>query len=423
MSFIALQDSAESIIPFLALKSRLESLPLRNLIEEFTHENIAEQSTVCGTGTTNGICLIQTGHQTRTYHHQELCWAVLERKIRSTFSTKGFGGNGEPTPRLDQILSLSFCTVGAGAGAGGFNHAENPPPTFFLRTMMQLCRTASDIKSLVERHPSVLFVEESEGNFLLHKVSMLGYNEAISVFEFVLFEGMKRNVHGKRGFGGLVTKNSLMRSPLVMMYGHTVRGLFYQHRWRWLATLIKEVVIRSIQDEDVLAYESNSSEQCINTDDILSANIPLLHAALEIGCPPGIINRIMKEERTSLFAIDMRGKTPLQIACSHRNGHATAVNITTLIRTDPKILLEKDSNGNWPIHLLLKSQIKSSNIYQDDITLIATFVHRAPQSLQIRDPQLNMHPFLLAAIADRWPIGVVYGLLRTAPHVLTELMK
>ena len=411
MSLTALKDVSESsIIPFIALKTKLESLPLRNLIEEFTDLTLFDKSQACNQRI--GMCLIRTGHKIRTYSHQELCWAVLERKIRSTFTSKGYEGNGESTPRLNQILSISFSSAGV---------KEHPVPTFVLRTMMQLCRTAEDMKLLVERHPSVVHVEESEGNFLLHKVSMLGYAEAKSVFEFVLFEGLKQNVHGDKGFGGLVTKNSHKRSPLVMMYGYTVRGLFSESSWRWLATLIQKLVYMSIiNDKD---YESISSGQNINMDDNLTSKVPLLHAALEIGCPPGIINRILKEDASSLFQPDMRGKTPLQIACSNRSGHATTENVTILTRSNPDILLERDLNGNWPIHLFLKSQIKSKNIYQDDISLVATLINRAPESLEIRDPQLDMYPFLLAAIEDRWSTCVIYGLLRSIPHVLSGLNR
>lgn len=244
----------------------------------------------------------------------------------------------------------------------------------------------------------------------LHMVSRRGC-QFKKEFESLLLDGIRHHVGGLDGFGGFVIENKSGQTPLSLLFANTCNRT--RENWEWFCHIIKLAV-----EQDFTFSAKN------DVDSVL--NIPLLHAALDLGSPTGLINRILLEY-DELTECDSLGRTPLMIATTNNNTSDHV--IQTLIqrcRTSVKI---KDNKGNLPLHLKIKagrSTIKNrTNRKRDlnDFNVIAALVQESPESLEVQDGETKLPPFMLASIDEKWTLDVVYGLLRTSPWVITSCSR
>eukprot|EP00555_Chaetoceros_dichaeta_P005233 CAMPEP_0198267056 /NCGR_PEP_ID=MMETSP1447-20131203/31433_1 /TAXON_ID=420782 /ORGANISM="Chaetoceros dichaeta, Strain CCMP1751" /LENGTH=325 /DNA_ID=CAMNT_0043957457 /DNA_START=192 /DNA_END=1166 /DNA_ORIENTATION=+ len=289
----------------------------------------------------------------------------------------------------------------------------NEPPPDCLRCLVDMTDDLNDIQSLMLQYPAVLHIQSStDGDLLLHRISWHGY-QFKKEFESILFKGIEEHVGGVGRFGGLVTKNKIGQTPLLILFAY-VASRTSEEYWEWLCDIIK------------LAVQQNTIFSSENDADSDTSSIPLLHAALELGSPAGLINRILLQPN-ALTICDFLGRTPLLIAVAEKSTSDDLIG--NLIRRYPAATLQKDKQGNLPLNLKLKAGRKPRNrkvvrneynrtdAIRDakDLNLIGTFVRGSPESLEIQDVSTKLPPFMLASVDNQWPIDVVYGLLCTSP--------
>jgi len=295
----------------------------------------------------------------------------------------------------------------------------NEPPPDCLRCLVEMAYDPNDIRSLMLQYPPALHLQSStDGDLLLHKISRRGY-QFKKEFESILLKGIEDHVGGVGGFGGLVTKNKIGQTPLAIIFA-SIASRTSREYWEWLCDIIK------------LAVQQTKIFSSDNDADSDTSNIPLLHAAIELGSPAGLINRILLQPN-ALTICDSLGRTPLLIAVAEKSTSDDLIG--NLIRRHPAATLQKDKQGNLPLNLKLRVGRKPRNreavrheynyiieARRDakDLNLIGAFVQGSPESLEIQDVVTKLPPFMLASVYNQWPIDVVYGLLRTSPWVISS---
>jgi len=278
------------------------------------------------------------------------------------------------------------------------------PPKYVLMRLFEMTHDPQDLCLLSLRYPAVLHIKSSMDDELpLHSMSRRGCHHKRD-FESMLLEGVRGYVGGIGGFGGLCTENKTGQTPISLLFANVISKSC--HDWNWMCSMIQLAVEQSLK----LSSKDDAS--------IPVHRVPLLHAALNLVCPPGLINRLLP--RCDLNTCDSLGRTPLLIAVEQKN--TSYIVIKTLIRKYPAGVRQKDKRGNLPLHLKIKAGSKTSdniNQYVKDFDVIATIVQESPESLEVQDFETKLPPFMLASV-NKWSLDVVYGLLRTSPWVISS---
>lgn len=344
---------------FIQWKAKMEKEPMPNLLKLAEDEKVAEGQSYA-------------------------FWKLLEKKMRVVLGDRRHG----PVPGLARILNA---------------RTPKPPPRSVLSFFVEICDDPGDLQLLVQKYPAACQLKTPLGDTPLHKVSRSAWKRK-HIFRYILGTGTQRKIR----FGGLMSKNKAGQTPLALLYASTFNSS-NPDPWIWLCSIIHGVAYQHL----LTSYFENDKAPD-------RAGLPLLHAALELGCPGGIVNRLlcMKENVESLRKHDFLGRTPLLTALSCKE--TTGEVICNIVRKHPMASTEKDSKGNLPLHLALKSDIQCIDKNDGDIFLIGRLVEAAPGALGARDIETQILPFALASIGDRWSIDLTYGLLRTAPWVLHD---
>jgi len=300
----------------------------------------------------------------------------------------------------------------------------NEPPTDSLRYLVERTYDPNDILSLVLQFPAALHIQlsfdrntyrlASSTNYDLpiHTISRQGF-QFKKQLESILLKGIQEHVGGVGRFGGLVTENKFGQTPLTLLFRKIV-AYSREEDWKWLCDIIK------------LAVQQNKISSSENDADSHTLDIPLLHAALDLGSPLGLINRILLQSDV-LTKCDSLGRTPLLIAAAEKNTSYDLMG--NLIRKNPAATRQKDKQGNLPLHLKIKAGRKAYNGENkeidarrdaEELNVIGAIVQGSPESLEIQDVSTKLPPFMLASVDNKWPINIVYGLLRTSPWVITS---
>lgn len=314
-------------------------------------------------------------------------WILMEKKMRVALSDQ----RHELVPGLTRILNAL---------------TPKPPPRCVLCFFVEICDDPCSLKLLVQKHPVACLSKTPLGDTPLHKVSRCAWKHK-DIFQYILGTATQQRIR----FGGLMSKNKAGQTPLALMYASTFNSP-KPDPWIWLCCLIRDVAYQHLLASH---YDDGNSPD--------KAGLPLLHAALELGCPGGLVNRLlcMQENVDSLQKHDFLGRTPLLAALSCRESSGEVIG--NLVRKHPTASTEMDNKGNLPLHLALKSDIQCIDKNDGDIFLIGRMVEADPSALGARDVEMQILPFALASIGDRWSIDLAYGLLRTAPWVLHEYAR
>ena len=146
-------------------------------------------------------------------------------------------------------------------------------------------------------------------------------------------------------------------------------------------------------------------------------SISLLHAIVDCGGHPRVVEHVIQENPNDVLRRDDNGRVPLTIAAAKVSTHPDIIKM--LIRSNQNTAIMADSRGRLPLHLAVESGLT----VKSGVRLIA---QAAPAALQTRDVVTGMYPFMLAAIPSyRWDntcIETIYSLLRSAPHVLMDAL-
>ena len=145
---------------------------------------------------------------------------------------------------------------------------------------------------------------------------------------------------------------------------------------------------------------------------------PLVHAIIECGGHPKIVQHALKLHPEEIVQRDDEGRAPLSIAAGKVNSLPEIFELlldSNGCGNSNAGASMSDANGRLPLHLA----VESGRTLNNGVALIAS---AAPLALRTRDVETRMYPFMLAAIPtfgwDNSSIDTIFGLLRDTPDVM-----
>lgn len=145
-------------------------------------------------------------------------------------------------------------------------------------------------------------------------------------------------------------------------------------------------------------------------------NIPELHLALKIGCPPPLLSQFL-EIHPEHASIPMEGSECLPLHYYVEKSKAVFESkfvVKRLIRAFPAAVHQL-CNGRLPLHLALEAGMKWDEG-------VSELVSAAPEYLDHKDVSTGMIPFLVASSNDECELSTLYSLLRENPAVLGDFV-
>jgi len=172
-----------------------------------------------------------------------------------------------------------------------------------------------------------------------------------------------------------------------------------------------------------------------------------LHAATSVDCPRVVLKIALALNEDQLMDSDTQGNTPLLstaetpiykehdlsadgfsfddfllqkrnsdfqcCCCDDENDSSTPSVIELVINPAPKSAQIPNRRGRLPLHLAL---VHGKSWKQGVREIFSAY----PEALNIRDPELRLYPFMLAAVAEDNSLTTVFQLLRHNPGVLCD---
>jgi ankyrin repeat protein len=156
-----------------------------------------------------------------------------------------------------------------------------------------------------------------------------------------------------------------------------------------------------------------------------SITIPKIHALIECGANPKIVQYVIKRYPNEVIKRDEFGKTPLSIAASKVDTMPEIIEILLKAEKNNKYGIVSsarmtDNEKRLPLHLAVESG-------RTWVNGVENIVVAEPLALETRDIKTKMYPFMLAAVPSyKWDntcYDTIYTLLRAAPHVVKAYCK
>jgi ankyrin repeat protein len=276
-------------------------------------------------------------------------------------------------------------------------------------------------KLLIDQHPMGLGYISKSGHLPLFSACL---NDKVpsEVIEILIQEGAKYRIGQQysneiscNSCGGVLVKDVYGDTPLKIMFRRILFGKTSMEDdmdnglWKKLCIVLKYTYLalhgHSICDESI--------------------PIPLVHALIECGANPKIVQYVIKKHPDEVVKRDQFGKTPLSIAASKVEIMPEMIEI--LLQADKmnkggivRSARMADKEKRLPLHLAVESGRTWANGVEK-ITIAE------PLALETRDIKTKMYPFMLAAIPSyKWDntcFDTIYSLLRAAPHVVKAYCK
>jgi ankyrin repeat protein len=168
----------------------------------------------------------------------------------------------------------------------------------------------------------------------------------------------------------------------------------------------------------------------------------LLHSACSLSLPQGpslplpVLELILWLHPEQLLAPDEKQNVPLHYVLSPRTGLSKPdVDATTsydswkgfvenLLSAAPESVQVRDGNGRLPLHVILDSRHNHTHTLTTTTTqefqsscyeIIQLLVELYPESIDIRDPESRLYPFMMAAACPSPSLDSVFFLLHRSP--------
>ena len=348
--------------------------------------------------------MVLASHQGNDAKTQHILWGKAYDMIRR--KCKDYERNSLPS--IEEILNCKL----------------KNPPVEVLSALLGMCKKSCDLFHLVEKYPTAFHAETEDGDLPIHLLCTK--DRKYEWIDKMVFQRMKQEEKGGKlgGFGGLLVKNRRGLSPLDLLNASIYRARSSSEidQIRRLITLIQSTAFKHLQ--------MKNNGEIIDDGTLIRepSQIPILHAALIMGCPPHIISLAKSHcqidgNNESVYSTKFLGQVPVQIAAV--SPCISSEVFLSLFRENPKVANELDEGGDFLLHRVIKERNAADNKdtegnVDEDVFFIGSIVQEAPDALIVQDAEHFLYPFALAA-CEGWPLGIVYGLLRTNPFVLEKM--
>lgn len=276
-------------------------------------------------------------------------------------------------------------------------------------------------RMLIEQHPKGLGYISNSGHLPLFSACL---NDQVpsQVIEVLIQEGAKFRIGQQypnnlscHSCGGVLVKDLYGDTPLKIMFRRILFGRnslqddIDDRLWEKLCILLKYTYL-ALHGQPVCEE---------------SIPIPMVHALIECGANPKIVQYVIKRYPDEVVKRDKYGKTPLSIAASKVDVMPEMIDILLKAEKSNKNGIIRsarmvDNEKRLPLHLA----IESGRTWANGVEKIAI---AEPLALETRDIKTRMYPFMLAAVPSyKWDntcYDTIYTLLRAAPHVVKAYCK
>jgi len=247
------------------------------------------------------------------------------------------------------------------------------------------------VKVLLERAPHAVKAKSPKtGRLPLHVACQVGKPEIV---ELILDLGVKHDVGGPFGAGGIYEKDFMCDTPLGIII-HEMNNPFETEASRNLRTCAATAYL--------VRGDTNY--------------FPILHTALFISTPVAFerVLAIAKEFDEYLSGTDLYGRTALVKAIHFKKEHPHSKKlISTLLGWSLKSLAcVRDGAGRLPLHIAAEMDLEWNNGLED-------IVHANIAALGDPHSVTGLYPFMIASLQ----LESAYFLLREKPEVIFERVQ
>ena len=275
--------------------------------------------------------------------------------------------------------------------------------------LLHLCQNSAITKILLKAFPGGVARMNDEMDLPLH-VAIRKYRNP-EIVHMLIDEGIKQQVGGTDGHGGIFVKNKNGYTPFSLLCHQFSSGIdlvsigfpLYQHDmrlWENLVSVVKAAFIIEGKDSKVEGKPSEYLEKtCIPP--------MMLHKIIELNCPPEAIYLAHVINPLQVTEPDEKGYFPLSLALEKKSVPERVV--MKLLKDFPAAINVADKHGRFPLHL----SASSGRAYEDGVEHI---FKAQPSAISVADED-GMFPVMHAAAAEEASIDTIYRLLREYPAV------
>ncbi len=272
-----------------------------------------------------------------------------------------------------------------------------------------------DIASkLIQVYPQGLGIETENYKYLPLHSACSDNDTPPDVVKLLIEQGREQKIGKACGprndyCGGVLIEDIFGEIPIKILF----RRVLFQSK-----STDNGLLIDNEQLWDKLCLVAKATFQAIQQfpDGWQSKPTPLVHAIIECGGNPKIVQHALTLNPEEIFLRDERGNNPLMIAARKVN---TLPEIFELLLSDPDAAKMSDPSGKMPLHLAVSSGRTLNNG-------VALIVKAAPVALQTPEKSSKMYPFMLASVPtygwDNTCLDTIYTLLREAPSVIESFV-
>mmetsp|Transcript_44457 Transcript_44457/g.135500 ORF Transcript_44457/g.135500 Transcript_44457/m.135500 type:complete len:511 (-) Transcript_44457:79-1611(-) len=300
-------------------------------------------------------------------------------------------------------------------------------PVFNGCLPLHASREIKTARMLIEAYPGGVGWRNEQGYLPLHRVSYAADSKA-DVVELLIEEGIKQNLGGKNGGGGVFLETAQGITPLSAVCC-TITGGLEADEFRSISDVsflsrsaqIKwsklEAIVRAASEVQ-LSGKSNSFWPWRNPVGVADQRerkekFHLLHSVIELNCPLLVVSFALRTNPTQSVELDVMGRSALSLAVQSRDtcGPITCLLLDSKQGGNPGAALVLDGSSRLPLH----HAIQSGRGYDKTVRDI---IRAAPKVLEIKDGKSGVYPFMMATMGSNEDVNLTFALLRKSPWLV-----
>ena len=269
--------------------------------------------------------MIEQGLRVASEDQKHLCGGLLQRNWQGKSPMKIlFVANS--------TIAIKFCIDLIGYLAIGRKSTDDDNDLYLVRIIQEAIAIKGweIVQHFINTYPALLSIKDNEKSLILHHICRSAHTP-LDLVQLAIEEGVRQEIGGKRGRGGLAIVNNNKETPLQLL-GNRNCG----------------------SNNKLFKFLIEAKPKLILKKDYKS--LKLLHAVAD-GGNSSVARQILKACPESISFVDENGRLPLHIACKRNSSQAPLLRFLLKEGVKHQIdgmggLLVADNDGNTSLHYL-----------------------------------------------------------------------